>query len=129
MLLILGSLPASGKSTISKWVAHALSAAYMRVDTIEQTLRDAGLNKVHNEGYELAYKIAADNLSLGFSVVADSVNCIGVTCNVASQTHSSSYCQLLISYYLIMAWFLGHHIRLVMTRLQINRERNIRGTL
>jgi len=79
MLLIFGGLPASGKSTISKRVAHELSAAYIRVDTIEQTLKDVGFNNVHSEGYELAYKIAADNLSLGLSVVADSVNSIEIT--------------------------------------------------
>lgn len=81
MLLVFGGLPASGKSTISKRVAHELGAAYVRVDTIEQTLRDAGFNKVHSEGYELAYEIAADNLSLGLTVVADSVNCIEITRN------------------------------------------------
>lgn len=81
MLLVFGGLPASGKSTISKSVAHELGAAYIRVDTIEQTLKDVGFNKVHSEGYELAYKIAADNLSLGLTVVADSVNPIEITRN------------------------------------------------
>lgn len=79
MLLICGGLPASGKSTISKRVARELSAAYIRVDSIEQTLKDVGFNKVHSEGYELAYRIAADNLSLGLPVVADSVNPIEIT--------------------------------------------------
>jgi len=79
MLLIFGGLPASGKSTISKRVARELSAAYIRVDTIEQTLRDSGFDKVYSEGYELAYKIAAENLSLGLTVVADSVNPISIT--------------------------------------------------
>ena len=79
MLLIFGGLPASGKSTISKGVARELSAAYIRVDTIEQTLRDSGLDKVYSEGYELAYKIVAENLSLGLTVVADSANSIGIT--------------------------------------------------
>ncbi len=79
MLLIFGGLPASGKSTISKCVARKLNAAYIRVDTIEQTLKDAGYNKIHSEGYELAYKVAADNLSLGLPVVADAVNPIEMT--------------------------------------------------
>lgn len=35
MLLIFGGLPASGKSTISKYVARELSAAYLRVDRIQ----------------------------------------------------------------------------------------------
>ena len=79
MLLIFGGLPASGKSTISKRVAHELKAAYVRVDTIEQTLRDSGLENLYSEGYEVAYKIAAENLSLGVTVVADSVNSISIT--------------------------------------------------
>ena len=79
MLLIFGGLPGTGKSTISKFVAHELSAAYISVDTIEQALMDSGIDNVYSEGYELAYKIAAENLSLGQTVVADSVNCIGIT--------------------------------------------------
>ena len=79
MLLIFGGLPASGKSTISKRIAHELRAVYIRVDIIEQTLRDSGFNKVYGEGYELAYRIAADNLALGLPVVADSVNAISIT--------------------------------------------------
>jgi len=74
MLLIFGGLPTSGKSTVSQSVARKLGAAYIRVDTIEQTLRDVGFSKVHSEGYELAYKLAADNLVLGLTVVADSAN-------------------------------------------------------
>lgn len=81
MLFIFGGLPASGKSTISKHVARELSAVYIRVDTIEQTLRDVGFTNVYSEGYELAYQLAADNLALGLPVVADSVNSIGITRN------------------------------------------------
>lgn len=79
MLLIFGGLPGSGKSTISKRVASTLGAVYIRVDTIEDTLREAGFTEVHSEGYELAYKIAADNLALGLTVIADSVNSISIT--------------------------------------------------
>jgi len=79
MLLIFGGLPASGKSTISKCIARELSAVHIRVDIIEQTVRDVGFTEVHGEGFELAYKLAADNLALGLTVVADSVNPIGIT--------------------------------------------------
>ena len=34
---------------------------------------------MYGEGYAIAYRIAADNLSLGSTVVADSVNSIGIT--------------------------------------------------
>jgi len=79
MLLIFGGLPASGKSTISKGVATEPNAVHVRVDTIEQTLKNEGFNKVYSEGYAIAYVIAADNLSLGSTVVADSVNSIKIT--------------------------------------------------
>ncbi len=79
MLLIFGGLPANGKSTISKRVAQELNATYIRVDTFEQTLMEIGYNTVHSEGYELAYRVATENLSLGSTVVADSVNSIEVT--------------------------------------------------
>ena len=79
MLLIFGGLPASGKSTISKSVAERLNATYLRIDTIEQTLRDVGIEEVQGEGYAIAYRIAADNLERGATVVADSVNPIELT--------------------------------------------------
>ena len=79
MLLIFGGLPASGKSTISKGVATEFNAVHVRVDTIEQTLKNEGFIEVYSEGYAIAYRIAADNLSLGSTVVADSVNPIGIT--------------------------------------------------
>jgi len=79
MLLIFGGLPATGKSTISQRIAKELQAVHVRVDSIEQALRDEGLNSVYGEGYAIAYRIAADNLSLGSTVVADSVNSIGIT--------------------------------------------------
>lgn len=79
MLLIFDGLPATGKSTISQGVARELQAVYVRVDSIEQALGDTGFNKVSDEGYVVAYRIAADNLLLGSTVVADSVNPVKVT--------------------------------------------------
>lgn len=81
MLLVFGGLPATGKSTVSRGVAQALGAVHVRVDTIEQALREVGFRDVEGEGYELGYKIAADNLSLGNTVVADCVNPIALTRN------------------------------------------------
>lgn len=81
MLLVFGGLPASGKSTLSKCVARKLQAVYVRVDSIEQALRDEGFNRVYGEGYAVAYQLAADNLLFGSTVVADSVNSISMTRN------------------------------------------------
>ena len=81
MLLIFGGLPATGKSTLSKQIAVELGAVHLRIDTIEQALRDIGFDDLQGEGYELAYRIAADNLALGSIVVADTVNPIALTRN------------------------------------------------
>lgn len=79
ILFILSGLPGSGKSTISQFLAKRYDALYLRIDTIEQGLRDFCNYDVEGEGYELAYKIANDNLKLGLNVVADSCNPILLT--------------------------------------------------
>ncbi|MBO9202504.1 MULTISPECIES: AAA family ATPase [Niastella] len=81
VLFILSGLPASGKSTLSKFISREYQAAYLRIDTIEQTLRDLFRQDVYGEGYGVAYKVAADNLKLGQNVVADSCNPIILTRN------------------------------------------------
>lgn len=74
MLYIFGGLPATGKSELSKYLSEIIGAVYLRIDTIEQTLRNHGISKIYDEGYKLASSIASDNLKLGQSVVADSTN-------------------------------------------------------
>ncbi len=81
VLFILSGLPGTGKSTLGKLLAKEYNAVYLRIDTIEQGLRDLCLCDVQGEGYRLAYRIAADNLKLGLSVVADSCNPIELTRN------------------------------------------------
>ncbi len=58
-----------------------MGAVYLRIDTVEQALRDLCEIKVEGEGYRIAYRIASDNLGLGNSVVADSCNPIDITRN------------------------------------------------
>lgn len=79
ILYIFSGLPGSGKTSVSRSVARRLGGAYLRVDTIEQGLRDLCSLDVEGEGYRLAYRIAADNLRLGTSVFADSCNPIELT--------------------------------------------------
>ncbi|WP_319559167.1 AAA family ATPase [Marispirochaeta sp.] len=74
VLYIFSGLPAAGKSSLAKLMAKEMHAAYIRADTIEQGLRDFCSCNVQGEGYRLAYRIAADNLKLGISVVSDSCN-------------------------------------------------------
>ena len=79
VLFIFSGLPGCGKTTLSKHLAQSVSAVHLRIDTIEQALRDLCNMKVEGEGYRLAYRVAADNLRLGMSVIADSCNPIELT--------------------------------------------------
>ena len=78
-LFIFAGLPGSGKSTLARQLAQARAAVYLRIDTIEQALRDLCDFQVQGEGYRLAYRVAADNLRIGRNVVADSCNPIELT--------------------------------------------------
>src|SRR6266545_8197599 len=73
MLIVLSGLPGTGKTTIARELAHELAAVYLRIDSIEQSIRDAG-RPVEGEGYRVAYAVAEDNLRLGRIVIADCVN-------------------------------------------------------
>jgi predicted kinase len=73
VLIVLSGLPGVGKTTIARELACSLAAVYLRVDSIEQALRQAGL-AVEAEGYAVAHAVAADNLRAGQTVVADCVN-------------------------------------------------------
>ena len=78
-LYIFSGLPGSGKSTVAQLLAVRVGAAYVRIDTIEQVLRELCSIDVQGEGYQLAYRVTTDNLRLGISVVADSCNPIELT--------------------------------------------------
>jgi predicted kinase len=78
-LFIFSGLPASGKSSLARMLASECGATWLRIDTIEQGLRDLCGFEPQGEGYRLAYRIAADNLAAGLSVVADSCNPLELT--------------------------------------------------
>jgi predicted kinase len=78
-LYVFSGLPGSGKTTLSQLLARRIGAAYLRIDTIEQALRDVCSVEVQGEGYRLAYRVASDILNAGVSVVADSCNPIELT--------------------------------------------------
>jgi predicted kinase len=73
MLIVVGGLPGVGKTTIARELARSLAAVYVRIDSIEQALRNAG-GIVEGEGYAVAQAVAGDNLLIGHTVVADCVN-------------------------------------------------------
>ncbi len=81
MLIVLAGLPGTGKSTLAKGLARELGAAYVRVDTIEQAIRDEGVGgkDLGPAGYLVGYGVALDTLRVGVGVVADSVNPLRLT--------------------------------------------------
>lgn len=79
MLFIFGGLPGTGKSTLAAALARRRNAVYLRIDTIEQAVRDSGLSGEGPVGYMVGYKLASENLRLDSSVVVDSVNPISLT--------------------------------------------------
>jgi predicted kinase len=81
VLIAFAGLPGAGKSTIARAVARRIRAAYLRIDSVEQALRAGGTLPagVVAEGYAVAHAVAADQLTVGLSVVADAVNPLGLT--------------------------------------------------
>ncbi|WP_247309654.1 AAA family ATPase [Ralstonia pseudosolanacearum] len=81
MLIVFGGLPGTGKTTVAQTLARKLAAAYLRIDTLEQAfIRSGGGGAdIGPGGYLAGYAVAADNLRLGLTVVADSVNSLHVT--------------------------------------------------
>ncbi|CAI0895642.1 AAA family ATPase [Serratia entomophila] len=81
MLIVLSGLPGSGKTTLARALAASLPALHLRIDTLEQAIRNSGVlaDDIGPAGYFAAYGVAGDNLRLGHSVIADSVNPLPIT--------------------------------------------------
>ena len=75
-LIVFAGLPGSGKSSIARGLSKQLGAVWLRIDSIEQAIRESALApaSVDDAGYRVAYAVAEDNLRLGRDVIGDSVN-------------------------------------------------------
>jgi predicted kinase len=78
MLIAFSGLPGSGKTTISRLLARRLGAVHLRIDTIEPPIQAAYGHDIADVGYRVAYGVAADNLTLGRTVVVDCVNDVNI---------------------------------------------------
>lgn len=81
MLIVLGGLPATGKTTLARLLAARTQGIHLRVDTIEQAIVRSGLARhpVGPVGYVVGYALAEEQLRQGLTVIAESVNPLAVT--------------------------------------------------
>ena len=80
VLIIFSGLSGVGKTTIARELARHIGATYLRIDSIEQAIRDCqNVGSVDEAGYGVAYAVAEDNLRIGRTVIADSVNPLAMT--------------------------------------------------
>jgi len=75
-LIAFAGLSGTGKSSIARGLAREIGAVWLRIDSIEQAIRESGvvLGIMDAAGYRAAYAVAQDNLRLGRDVIGDSVN-------------------------------------------------------
>ncbi|MFI6733778.1 AAA family ATPase [Nonomuraea sp. NPDC050451] len=81
MLIVIGGLPATGKTTLARLLAARIGAVHVRIDTIEQAIVRSGLARhpIGPAGYVVGYALAGEHLRQGLTVIAESVNPLAVT--------------------------------------------------
>ena len=81
VLVVVGGLPATGKSTVASALAKEMKAPYLRVDRIEQAIVmwSPLTHPVGPVGYAVAHELAAEQLALGLDVIVECVNPIALT--------------------------------------------------
>jgi predicted kinase len=81
VLVVVGDLPATGKSTIAGILARQTKTSYLRIDRIEQAIVawSSLSHPLGPVGYAVAYELAREQLQLGLDVIVECVNPITLT--------------------------------------------------
>jgi len=81
VLVVVGGLPATGKSTIAGILARQTGTPYLRIDRIEQAIVAWSplSHPLGPAGYAVAYELAREQLQLGLDVIVECVNPITLT--------------------------------------------------
>jgi predicted kinase len=81
VLIIVGGLPATGKSSTAERLASAAATPYLRVDRIEQAIVAESFltHPLGAVGYAVAYALAGEQLRLGLDVIVECVNPLTLT--------------------------------------------------
>ncbi|VXC54054.1 Predicted kinase [Pseudomonas sp. 8Z] len=97
MLIVFSGLPGTGKTTLARALAVSLEAVYLRIDSIEQSLRNSQAmgSEIGSSAYAVANAIALDNLNNGRLVVADCVNPVQESRAAWAATAARANCRLL----------------------------------
>jgi len=81
VLVVVGGLPATGKSTIATVLAKRTKTPYLRVDRIEHAIVSwsALSHPLGPVGYAVAHELALEQLRLGLDVIVECVNPLALT--------------------------------------------------
>ncbi len=92
VLVVIGGLPATGKSTIAAALAARTGTPYVRVDKIEQAIVawSALVHPVGPVGYAVAHQLAHEQLELGLDVIVECVNPVAVTRDAWPETAANA---------------------------------------
>lgn len=81
VLVVIGGLPAAGKSTIATLLGAETNTPYLRVDRIEHAIVESSTlsHPLGPAGYAVAHALAEEQLRLGLDVIVECVNPLSLT--------------------------------------------------
>jgi len=96
VLVVVGGLPATGKSTIASALARRTSTPYLRVDRIEQAIVawSALSHPLGPVGYAVAHALVREQLELGLAIIVECVNPTALTRDAWAETAEAAGAEL-----------------------------------